>query len=422
MGQSSTSSCLVKGDTRHIPERQEALIKVTGTTQDPVHTGAGTPPEAFVSELKRAGVTFYAGVPDSLLKEFNAALSSMVPTTHHVIAANEGSAVGIAAGYHLATGEIPLVYMQNSGLGNAINPLASLTDPEVYALPLVLLIGWRGEPGVPDEPQHAKQGRVSPALLDTMEIPYRILGDEPEATCAAAAWAARMARERGGPTALLARKGAFGGSGSAKRNDATDVDTEWTREAAIAAIADMLPPSATVVATTGHIARELYEHRRRRHEEPGRDFLTVGSMGHASQIALGLTLGGAAEPVVCLDGDGAALMHLGGLGTIGSCAPRGLVHVVLNNGVHDSVGAQPTVGLDVSLTEIARACGYASPQGPVTRITELDAALEQALEAAGPGFLEVRVRPGARAELGRPQETPAQNRTAFMRRLGLPRT
>ena len=373
-------------------------------------------PKAFYESLAEAGVNFAVGVPDSLLKEFCAFADAALPADRHLIAANEGTAVAIAAGVHLATDGIPLVYLQNSGLGNTVNPLLSLADSEVYSIPLVLLIGWRGEPGVKDEPQHVKQGRVSPAMLESMEIPFEILDGDPDEADRIARAAVQKARERSAPVAILVRKGAFG-KAEEKRSPSPRGDNLLEREQAIEVVTGVLPSTATVVSTTGHISRELYEQRERAGQGRASDFLTVGCMGHSSQIALGIALTKRNNPVVCLDGDGAALMHMGGLATIGTSDAANYVHVVLNNGVHGSVGGQPTVGFDISLTDIARACGYRAVRGPVTSEAHIRNTVSELLQSEGPTFLEVHVKPGARADLGRPKETPAENKQMFTRRL-----
>lgn len=373
-------------------------------------------PNDFLSACAAAGLDFYCGVPDSLLKEFCTQVEATLGSDQHVITANEGTAIGLAAGHHLATGRIPVVYLQNSGLGNAINPLLSLADPEVYGLPMVVVVGWRGAPGVKDEPQHVKQGRVTPTLLDAMELPYQVLDGDQAAALRAAAWAAETARSRGGPVVLLVHKGAFG-KAEAKGPRPEAADGRMTREAAIALITALVPPDSAVVATTGMISRELYEQRGRLGQDRASDFLTVGSMGHASQIALGIARALPERQVVCLDGDGAVLMHMGGMATIGTSGSGKLLHLVLNNGVHDSVGGQPTVAFEVSLTAVARACGYDAVEGPVESEADIRAALERLGPVAGRRFLEVRVQPGSRADLGRPKESPAENKAKFVARL-----
>jgi len=375
-------------------------------------------PKRFALAVREAGVTFVCGVPDSLLRHALTALVDAFGPERHAGAVNEGAAVALAAGRHLASGELPLVYLQNSGLGNAVNPLLSLADPEVYALPLLLLVGWRGEPEVPDEPQHRTQGRVTPALLDAMGIPTRVVDDDEPAALAALRWAATEARARSAPVALLVRAGSFAEAERAARPaSAARPPPPLTRERAIERIAATLPADASVVASTGMIARELYEHRRRAGESGAGDFLTVGSMGHASHIALGIAAARPERTVVCLDGDGAVLMHMGALAAVGTSGAANYLHVVLNNGAHDSVGGQPTLAFEVDLAAVARACGYRQAVGGVVDADALEAQLRSLLAATGPSFLEVRVAPGARADLGRPRETPLENKRAFMRRL-----
>lgn len=373
-------------------------------------------PKIFFDNLFSLGVDFFTGVPDSLLKEFCSYVDAVLPVESHIIAANEGTAVGIATGYQLATGHLPLVYLQNSGLGNAVNPLLSLADTEVYAVPMIVLVGWRGAPGEKDEPQHLKQGRVTEAMLDAMEIPYRILTDNEEEALDHARWAAETAKERSGPVVLLVRKGAFSRS-EAKREAPAPAGDLLSREAAILAVTEALSPDSQIVATTGMISRELYEQRHRAGQDGSSDFLTVGSMGHASQIALGISNALPDRRIVCLDGDGAVLMHMGGLATAGALAKGKFLHVVLNNGAHDSVGGQPTVAFEVSLTAIAKACGYRHALGPVRTAEEIKAALEKLDAEDGCRLLEIHVTSGSRPDLGRPKDTPQANKQKFVSRL-----
>ena len=357
--------------------------------------------EKFVTALDAAGVGFYTGVPDSLLKSFCAYLTDRGT---NLIAANEGGAVGLAAGHHLATGRAACVYMQNSGQGNAVNPLASLADPDVYSIPMVLVIGWRGMPGVHDEPQHVKQGKITLALMETLGIPTEVL---PETTSAAVACAKRMVKralKESRPVALVVRKGLFGDY--RLRHREADL-AKAKREAVIERLLAALPPKAVVVSTTGMISREVYETRVRRGEGHARDFLTVGSMGHASQIALGIALAQPKRPVVCLDGDGASIMQMGNMAIVGRSGAGNLTHIVLNNAAHDSVGGQPTVGGAIALRKIAAACGYRV----VSKLT---------FDRSGgdaPRFLELKVAKGARADLGRPKEPPQENKRLFMKTL-----
>lgn len=372
-------------------------------------------PATVYSQLSGHGVGLYTGVPDSLLKDFCAYVTDTVPADSHVIAANEGAAVGLAAGYHLATGGLALVYLQNSGVGNIVNPLLSLADPEVYSLPMILLIGWRGEPDVHDEPQHIKQGRVMLAMLDAMEVPYRVLSNEPEAAGEDIAFAAATAMERRCPFALVVRKGTFA---PYKLRSSVDDDSPMSREEAIDRIVANLGPGDVVVSTTGMISRELFEIRRKRNDPAGCDFMTVGSMGHASSIAAGIAMRQPGRQVFCLDGDGAMIMHLGAVAVHGQTAPANFKHVVLNNGCHDSVGGQPTVARRVSLGKIAGACGY-RVLDTVRGADALAAAVQCLRNTNGPALLEVLVRKGSRKDLGRPTSTPLDNKKAFMGGLGV---
>lgn len=367
-------------------------------------------PADIFSALRAEGVRFFTGVPDSLLKDFCAYVTDHAPACDHVIAANEGAAIGLAAGHHLATGGLPLVYLQNSGLGNTINPLMSLADREVYSLPVIVMIGWRGEPGVKDEPQHVKQGRVMLATLDAMEMPYRVLSDDPARALEDIAWIAQRAREGSEPVALVVRKGAFA-SYALQKNEAAPFS--MPREQAIEEVVAALDPQDAVVATTGMISRELFEIRKRR-GEASRDFLTVGAMGHASAIACGVANARPERQVFCLDGDGAMLMHMGSVAIQGQVAGANFKHVVINNGCHDSVGGQPTVGFRVNLADVARACGYRVLES-VAEPEKIGEAVRALRAADGPAMLEIRVRKGARKDLGRPTSSPIENKQAFMR-------
>ena len=367
-------------------------------------------PQFFYELLRTNGTDFFTGVPDSLLKNFCAYITDTADKTHHIIAANEGCAVGLAAGHYFANKTIPLVYMQNSGLGNTVNPLLSLADKAVYSVPLLLVIGWRGEPGVHDEPQHITQGKVTCALLDAMEIPYAILETDEEKAAVQIIYAYKMIKERNAPFALVVRKDCFAPY-TLKSNDF--VPAEMTREQAIEQIIAHAPSNAVFVSTTGMASRELYELREKNQQKHDTDFLTVGSMGHASQIALGIALCKTHRKVVCIDGDGAAIMHLGALSTIGTQKPQNMIHIVLNNGAHDSVGGQPTVGRKINLCAAALACGYDQALS-VTAPEVLLSSLKIAFASPGTVFIEVMVSKGARPDLGRPKSSPIENKRAFM--------
>jgi len=365
-------------------------------------------PEDFYQTLRKSGVQLFAGVPDSLLANLCAYIDDHCTAQEHVITANEGNAVALAAGYHLATGRYACVYMQNSGLGNTINPLTSLTDPEVYRIPLLMVIGWRGEPGVKDEPQHIKQGRITPAQLDLLEIPYWILDADSDLNETLAAALAQMVRSNA-PVALLVRKDTFSRYSS---NRTHQCNTSLTREAALRTLLE-LSADDLVISTTGKTSREVFELREARGDTQ-RDFLTVGAMGHTASIALGVALGNPDKRVVCIDGDGSLLMHLGALPIIGSLKPANLIHVLLNNGAHESVGGQPTVARSLDFHAIAIACGYADYQQASTT-DEIEQAWGSLHRSTGPALLEITIAIGSRDDLGRPTSTPEENKQAFMR-------
>ena len=369
-------------------------------------------PKAFIDALEKGGVDFFAGVPDSLLKNLCAYITDNVSREKNIIAANEGNAVGLAAGYHLATGKVGCVYMQNSGEGNIVNPLLSLVDEDVYHIPMLLIIGWRGEPGVHDEPQHKKQGKVTLSLLETMGVPYAVLDENWEQQVAQAL---TQIRETNSVCALIVRKGTFE---EYTLQNQTISSLPLSREEAIKIVVDKLREDDIVVSTTGMISRELFEYREAKQQGHGADFLTVGSMGHASQIALGIALQKPERRVFVFDGDGALLMHMGGMAIIGDYCPKNLVHIVFNNGAHDSVGGQPTVGQKIDIEAIAKAVGYAdvisvdSQMSLMFAMNHVNCAVIE-----GTSLINVNVRKGNRKDLGRPTTTPIQNKEAFMQNL-----
>lgn len=365
-------------------------------------------PSFFYDILKNSGIDFYAGVPDSLLKNLCAYITDHADAAHNIIAANEGGAMGLAAGHYLATGQIPVVYMQNSGEGNIINPLASLTDPDVYNIPVLLVIGWRGKPGVHDEPQHVKQGKVTTGLLNVMGIDYTVLSKEEDKAEAQIKKAVAYMQATNNCYALVIEKDTFD---AYTLQNVEKNDLSMSREEAIQTVAAALGEKDVIVSTTGMISRELFEYRTAMGQGHERDFLTVGSMGHASQIALGIALAKQDRRVWCFDGDGATIMHMGGMAIVASKAPKNYIHVVFNNGAHDSVGGQPTVGLKVNLPEIAKAVGYKSVYS-VDSLNDLQNNLISLGD--GPVFFEVKVKKGNRKDLGRPTTTTIQNKEAII--------
>ncbi len=367
-------------------------------------------PEFFIERLREHGVDFYAGVPDSLLKNICAYITDHFDAAHNIIAANEGAAVGLAAGHYLATGEAGCVYMQNSGEGNIINPLASLTDREVYNIPVLLLIGWRGRPGVHDEPQHVKQGKVTTGLLNVMGVNYEVLSKD-EDKAERQIEKAVTALQNNEVFALVIEKDTFE---EYKLQNVEVNGLTLSREVAIQAVAAAIGDKDCIVSTTGMISRELFEYRANNGQGHERDFLTVGSMGHASQIALGIALVQPDRRVWCFDGDGAAIMHMGSMAIVPSKEPKNYVHVVFNNGAHDSVGGQPTVALKINLPAVAKAVGYKAVY-TVDNKADLDAVLNEVKNLDGPTFIEVKVKKGNRKDLGRPTTTPIENKEALMK-------
>jgi len=367
-------------------------------------------PENFFNFFKEKNIDFYTGVPDSLLKNFCAYITDHSTKENNIITANEGNAIALAAGHYLATGEIGLVYMQNAGLGNIINPLASLIDKKVYSIPVLLVIGWRGEPGKKDEPQHIKQGEVTLTLLETMGIKYKILSYNETKNKLIINEAVEYMKRYKEPFALIVRKNTFENY-SFKKQIKTNYDLN--REEALKLIISKMDDKDIIVSTTGKTSREVFEYREALGQSHEKDFLTVGSMGHASQIALGVALAKPDRNVYCLDGDGALIMHMGGMAIIGKIAPKNLKHIVINNGAHDSVGGQPTVGFDIRMDEIAKACGYKIVLKADT-IENILKCFEKMKKVDEISFFEIRVNKGARDDLGRPTTTPIENKEAFM--------
>lgn len=368
-------------------------------------------PAAFYAALSQCGVSFFAGVPDSLLKQFCGFVSDNCPKANHVICANEGNAVAMGVGSYLATGKVPLIYMQNSGLGNAINPLMSLADKEVYAIPLILLIGWRGEPGIKDEPQHLKQGRVQLALLEAMEIPYKIISANSTDYAEIVRDLAKEAKQSCAPMALVVRKGTFA---DYKTKASPETAYTMSREEALHVILET-DSSDCIVSTTGKTSRELYELRKKRGSEK-HDFLTVGSMGHSSSIAAAIALTRPEIRVLCIDGDGALIMHMGAMAVIGKLGLENFVHLVINNFCHESVGGQATAAEALDMEHLAKASGYRHYYR-VAQIGEFRDAMLEIKDLSGPILVEVRVKKGSRADLGRPQSSPQENKKAFMRQI-----
>ena len=366
----------------------------------------GIAPQEFFRLLADNNVDFFTGVPDSLLKQLCLCIDDNVSNDRHIIAANEGNAIALATGYHLGTDKLAAVYMQNSGLGNAINPLLSLADMEVYSIPMILIIGWRGEPGVKDEPQHIKQGKVQLDLLDSMNLPYDIIfADDTE-------WKQKITKginvaiTENRPYAIVVKKGTFEKYSVFEDEVKSEL---MAREKALEILLKHIPKDAVIVSTTGKTSREIFEIRENNKEPHFKDFLTVGSMGHCSSIALGIALAQPKRKVVCIDGDGAFLMHMGSLAAIGKSQPNNFYHILMNNFVHESVGGQKTAIDAINVQEISKSAKYVGVNS-VDSAADLANSIGNIFSSQGPQFLEIKLKPGSRTDLGRPTIKPIDNK------------
>jgi len=373
-------------------------------------------PLSFYNSLKKH-TNFITGVPDSLLKELNSVILDKHDENNHIIAPNEGICVSLGIGSFIATNTIPTVYLQNSGLGNTINPLISLADKDVYGIPMVLIVGWRGEPGLPDEPQHYKQGLIQENLMSSMGIKYFIISSSSLDYEDIIFRAYDYAKKEKTPVFIVVKKDTF--SNYLKLDNGIKNENLDSRELAISNIISLFDETdSVIVATTGKASRELYEQRKFIDDSSNNlDFLTVGGMGHASSIATGISMS-SGKRVICLDGDGALLMHMGSLVSNGKYAGNNFIHFILNNGVHESVGAQPTLINNVDIPKLALSCGYKSSLR-VSSMKELSESKDVFLVKSGPVLIEYVIKPGSRVDLGRPQEKPVDNLMNLMRQIRL---
>lgn len=370
--------------------------------------------DRLLQELEKMGIDTIAGVPDSTLKQFCDGVQNYQGAMEHYVTVNEGAAVGVAIGSFLATGRPACVYMQNSGIGNAVNPLASLANGEVYGIPMLFIVGWRGEPGVHDEPQHVFQGKITCELFDTLSVPYQVVDKETtEEELMSVLKRASEVLDKNGQFALIVKKGTF----EKAEPFVWENGNALNREAVLGEILKVLPRETAIVSTTGKISRELYEQSNQIYGNHDNLFMTVGGMGHASMIALGIAKKRPDKKIVCIDGDGAALMHMGALPFIAAKAPKNFCHIVINNQAHESVGAMPTGCQDTNFAELAKTAGYPAAYR-LEALAEL-ARLGEALEKEeGPVLFEIPVSLASRADLGRPKESARENKEGFMEFLG----
>jgi len=361
------------------------------------------PPNEFYEFLKQEDLTFFTGVPDSTFKEFISILGK-----NQIIACNECDALSIASGYNLATGKLGVVYMQNSGFGKTINPFTSLADKEVYSIPMILMIGWRGEPSKTDEPQHKKMGRITLSLLDTLEIPYKILPENLEEAKEAIRFIKQEAINSQSPVAIVIKKGTF----EKQDKKESEEENKIVKEEAIKLICQNLNSEDIIISTTGKTSRELFEYRIHNNEKT-RDFYTVGSMGCSASIALGIALQKATKNIFVFDGDGAVIMQLGSLSTIGHYQPKNFYHIIFDNQSYDSTGGQETVSSTVDFEKIALACGYKATK-KISTMNELESNLNEIKDIQGPLLIVIKVKKGSRKDLGRSTKTPLENKKEFM--------
>lgn len=369
--------------------------------------------QTLFQELDKLGVKFFTGVPDSLLNDFCLYLVNNMSNEKHVMAANEGNAIAIAAGHYMATGNIPVVYMQNSGIGNATNPLLSLTHDCVYGIPMILVIGWRGDPSINDHAQHKKQGELTPVLMSDMDIPYEIL-DADETVQDKFLWAVNKAKEISSPVALIAKKAIL----TQKEKKQTYADSKlMNREEAVAAVMDVLGADAIYLGTTGRATREVHEQLIAHNIGEGHEWQNVGSMGHVSSVGLGLALACPDKRIVVFDGDAAAVMHMGALATNCRYKAGNMLHIVLNNGVNESVGGQPSAGYLIDLTMVARACGYRTVGHAVETKEELQKIVRENHSGKMPLFIDVHVRQGIRSDMPKLNIDHKAQKDALMKNL-----
>ncbi len=364
----------------------------------------------FIEYLNKIDVDFFCGVPDSQLSPF---CDYIQENCNNTIAANEGNAVAIASGYHLTTNNYPIVYLQNSGLGNIVNPVTSLTHKKVYSIPIIYVIGWRGQPGVHDEPQHKKQGEITLDLLELLDIDYIVINKETSFEDLKNAFEDNFLNKlsNGESVAIVVSKGAFKDYKIKKENNNT-----LTREQAIQTVVNNLTDDDMIVSTTGKSSRELFEYREQNSQGHGNDFLTVGSMGHSSSIALGIALNNPNKKIFSFDGDGALLMHMGSVALIGSKQPKNFHHIMFNNSAHESVGGLPTIASDMDIGQLILSCGYKAAY-TASNIDELNDILPEFIQTDGPVFLNIDVNIESRKDLGRPTTMPIENKSDFMKKL-----
>lgn len=363
----------------------------------------------FFNSLRENNIDFFTGVPDSLLKEFCFCVTENTSKSQHIINANEGSSIGLSIGYNLSTNKIPLVYFQNSGLGNIINPFTSLAHESVFKIPMLLFIGWRGEPRKKDEPQHIFQGKITEVILRTLEIEYEILNTNTSESIYQLKRVVKKIEEYQKPIAILVKKNSFSKYSFKSKSKQYNLK----REKCIQIIIDNLKSEDIVVSTTGKTSRELNEVSDK-NESKNPMFYTIGGMGHANQISLGIS-NNCSKRVFCFDGDGSVIMHMGSMGIVGNNAKNNYYHVLFNNGTHESVGGQPTIGDVINFELLSKSLGYKNYH-KLTSERDLSYFFKNTIDSVeGPVLIEVLVGSSSRSDLGRPKETPLEQKNKFIK-------
>lgn len=365
--------------------------------------------KSFYHCLSSKGLDFFAGVPDSLLKNLCSCIKSNSDKKNHIITANEGNAIAVASGYHLSTGRFGVVYMQNSGIGNAINPLLSLADEEVYSIPMLLIVGWRGEPNTKDEPQHIKQGKITISMFQTMGTEVVILEENYREQID---YCYDYMKKNNKPIALIVKRDTFTEYQTEKEAN----EYKLTRESALENIISKLDDNDFIVSTTGKTSREIFEIRERKNQAHSNDFLTVGSMGHASSIAFGMSLH-TDKKVYCIDGDGSFIMHMGSLSIIAQNAGDNFKYILINNGAHESVGGQPTIAFDIKIDEILKAAGFKNVYRAANE-EEINKSFRYLKDKDELSALIIDTKQGSRHDLGRPTLSAIDNKISFMKKIG----
>lgn len=346
----------------------------------------------FLKFLKKKNINFFTGVPDSVLKDF----TENLPKKRNYIMANEGLSVSLGIGYYLKTKKVPLIYFQNSGLGNAINPLVSVAHKNVYSIPMVLLIGWRGAPDIKDEPQHIQQGKSTISILKNIGIKSVIL--KKDLNLSKLGTAIDLAKRRLEPIAILVKKNLF-----SKSSKKIFVKNSYSlqRSEVIKFILNQISYKNIIFSSTGYISRELNHHIKIKKDKKIRAFFNVGGMGHTSSLALGYSIN-SRDKIICLDGDGALMMHMGCMANIGTFSKKNFLHILFNNGTHESVGGQTTNSFNINFKKFSQSVNYKSYYS-IKNKKDLKKKLPKLFKKDGPSLCEIFIQNKSIKNLGRPK-------------------